>query len=99
MKKMMVLFLLLASSYSFASIRCTGNNIDIRVNPSAKSLQISGKYEGTINSLRGSGVEYFGTASSGNFRSLTLFVDGVDSELTVIGSNGRASGIISVDCN
>ncbi len=99
MKKLMVvLSTILSLSATAGTISCSGSGVNLKIDTSQSKLTISGTYNGSVDRLTDSGVEFFGRASSGNFRSLSLFVDGPDSELTIIDSRGRSSGVMGVNC-
>jgi hypothetical protein len=97
MKKLFTAALVLTSLSSFAGISCSGGGVSIEINESAKTLNISGDYNGEIKHLKGEGEEFRGSASSGDFKSLSINID--DGEVDITDKNGRAVDTIDVNCD
>lgn len=97
MKKLIITATMLFSMGSFANIVCDGGGNTIEINESSRSLTISGEYNGVIQNLGGSGEEFSGSASEGDFRGLTINID--DGELVIIKKNGKRTSIIDVTCD
>lgn len=97
MKKILTFALLLGSLSSYAAITCSGGGVSIEINESAKTLNISGDYNGEIKNLKGDGEEYRGSSSSGDFKSLSINID--DGEVDITDKNGRPVDTIDVNCD
>jgi hypothetical protein len=102
MKKIIILTALTFSFTSFANITCDGGGVTVDINESSKTLTLEGfingqNYHGTISKLGGSGEEFSGSTSEGNFRGLTINID--DGELEIINANGKRLPIIDVNCD
>ena len=97
MKKLFTAALVLTSLSSFAGITCSGGGVFIDINESARTLSISGDFKGEIKDIKDEGGEFRGSASSGNFKKLTLNTD--DGELDITDIEGRIVDTIDVNCD
>ena len=98
MRVLLILFSCLFSLNLFAVINCSGD-IQIEIDEKAKSMTLSGEYEGSVEQFGGYAGEYYGNGSGeSNFFSVTVNTDeDVENVLIIDKKNYRKK--LSVSCN